>query len=244
MRGAATMRDERVIWHDAECGSYDADLPLWLELAAAQPGPVLELGCGTGRVAIALARAGHAVTAIDLDEALIGALVERARGLDLDARVDDARRLEVAGSFGLVAAPMQMLQLLAGPAERERALASAREHLAPGGMVAAAIVDDMPGEDGEAEPLPDVAEIDGWVYSSLPLEVVHRGDFILVTRLRQIVSPAGELTEEVDETLLAVVTAADLEAEAQAAGLRPAGRRDIPTTALHVGSTVVLLAGE
>ena len=60
--GMRAMRDEAVIWHDVECGAYAADLPLWRELAAGRSGPVLEIGCGTGRVALDLARDGHAVT--------------------------------------------------------------------------------------------------------------------------------------------------------------------------------------
>ena len=43
------------VWHDVECASYEADLDLWRELAAAARGPVLDHGCGTGRVALDLA---------------------------------------------------------------------------------------------------------------------------------------------------------------------------------------------
>ncbi len=50
---AVSATAERAIWHDAECGAYAADLALWEELAAAAGGPVLDLGCGTGRVALA-----------------------------------------------------------------------------------------------------------------------------------------------------------------------------------------------
>ena len=45
-----------VIWHDLECGSYGEDLPLWRSLAAEYGDPVFELGAGTGRVTLALAR--------------------------------------------------------------------------------------------------------------------------------------------------------------------------------------------
>ena len=50
-----------VIWHDLECGGYREDLPLWRALADRAGGPVLDVGAGTGRVALDLARAGHEV---------------------------------------------------------------------------------------------------------------------------------------------------------------------------------------
>ena len=46
-----------VVWHDVECGGYDADLPLWRELAREAGGPVLDVGAGTGRVALRARRA-------------------------------------------------------------------------------------------------------------------------------------------------------------------------------------------
>ncbi len=68
-----------VIWHDLECGGYVADLPLWRELARERGGPILDVGAGTGRVALDLARNGHEVTALDRDPELLDALRRRAR---------------------------------------------------------------------------------------------------------------------------------------------------------------------
>jgi hypothetical protein len=90
-------------------------------------------------------------------------------------------------------------------------------------------------------PLPDIAEHDGWVYSSQPLEATRVGDGIEVRRLRQRVSPAGELAEELDIVFLDEVRAAELECEALAAGLTTRERIEIPATDDHVGSTVVVL---
>lgn len=71
--------DPEVIWHDAECGRYTADLPLWRELAAAAGGRILDVGAGTGRVALDLAAAGHEVLALDRCDALLSALRARER---------------------------------------------------------------------------------------------------------------------------------------------------------------------
>ena len=72
------MISEAAIWHDLECGSYEADLDCWRTLAADYGGPILDVGAGTGRIALMLAELGHQVTALDLDQSLLAALSQRA----------------------------------------------------------------------------------------------------------------------------------------------------------------------
>lgn len=232
-----------VVWHDVECGGYTADLPLWEELANEAAGGILDLGCGTGRVALHLAKRGHSVTGLDLDAELVAACNERASG-SAHAVAGDARDFELEGDFGLVLAPMQLLQLLDDAEERVACLRCVAAHLIAGGRAAFAIVESMPEVAEDAYPLPDTREVDGWVYSSLPLGASRDAGAIAVSRLRQTVSPAGELSEEVDEVRLLLLSADDLEAEVPAARLRPAGRHAIDATDDHVGSTVVLLEKE
>jgi len=88
-----SARDISVIWHDVECGAYAADLPLWEELSAEAEGLVLDLGCGTGRVALHLARRGHAVVGLDTSPDVILALGDRAKELPVDSAVGDVRGL-------------------------------------------------------------------------------------------------------------------------------------------------------
>jgi SAM-dependent methyltransferase len=230
------------VWHDVECGAYEADLPLWEELADETGGPVIDLGCGTGRVAMRLASRGHRVLGLDTDAELVGILAERAGELPAEAEAADAREFELGASFGLALAPMQLLQLFGGAEARIACLGCMAAHLRAGGLAAAAIVDELPRSDGDSvlPPTPDVREVDGWIYSSLPLETALDGDAIVVRRLRQTISPGGELSEEVDQVLLQALDASTLEAEGEAAGLHPAGRREIPATGDHVGSTAVL----
>ncbi len=232
------------IWHDAENGAYSADLALWEELAEEAGGPVLDLGCGTGRVALHLARRGHATIGLDLEPELVAALAERAEGLPLRAVVGDARRFQLEENLALALGPMQLVQLLAGSAERVECLGCVASHLTPGGRVAMAIVERLPREPEGPPPLPDVREVDGWIYSSLPLDAVDIGAEIVIQRLRQTVSPAGELSEEENEIRIRTLAAEELEREGVEAGLVPLGRRAIPPTDLHVGSTVVLLGKE
>lgn len=237
-----------VDWHDVECGGYVADLELWLELARSRPGPVLDVGAGTGRVALHLARHGHDVTALDLEPELLAALAERAlsEGLRVFTIVADAAALpESERRYGLVLVPMQTIQLLASSAARSRFLAGARRCLVPGGLVALAIAVDLVGFDDDPAmlPPPDVAERDGWRFYSHPIAVRDRGGAMLLERLRQAVAPDGSVSTDGDITALARLSAAELEAEGEAAGLRPEPRREIPATSVHVGSVVVVLRG-
>jgi SAM-dependent methyltransferase len=236
--------NEAAIWHDVECGSYAADLRVWEQLADGCGDPVLELGAGTGRLAIHLARRGHRVIGLDHDEELIAAQRERAAGLPVTPLLADARGFELPEPVALAIAPMQLLQMLADQAERLSCLDSIAAQLLPGGRLAAAMVEGMP-EPEEGEPLlPDVREVDGWVYSSLPLEAVVGPEHIHVHRLRQRVSPAGELTDTPDEVTICTLTADQLEAEAAEVGLVPIERLYIDATVDHVGSTVVVLGEE
>jgi SAM-dependent methyltransferase len=229
-----------VAWHDAENGAYSGDLALWEELAAAADGPILDLGCGTGRVALHLARRGHPTVGIDLEPELIAALAARADGLPLRAVVGDARSFELAEEIALALAPMQLAQLLADSAERTESLSCIASHLRPGGRIALAIVENLPAAAEGLPPLPDVREVDGWVYSSLPLDAVDIGEEIVIQRLRQTVSPSGELSEAENEIRIRTLAAAELEGEGVEVGLKPLPRRRIAPTDLHVGSTVVL----
>jgi SAM-dependent methyltransferase len=242
------------IWHDVECGAYAADLPLWEELAERSGGPILELGCGTGRVALHLARRGHRVVGLDRDPTLIEAFARRASdfrhnrvGQDpaafsdhVEPLVADARDFELPEPIALALAPMQFLQLLDAD-ERIACLRCVAASLEPGGLLAAAIVERVETPAGALPPLPDVREVGGWIYSSLPVAATPVGDEIVLRRLRQTVSPAGELREEEDEIRLRTFATAQLGREAKQAGFELAGRRAIPATDAHVGSDVVLL---
>jgi SAM-dependent methyltransferase len=244
MSAAARPAREAAIWHDAECGSYAADLPLWEELAERADGPVLELGCGTGRVVLHLAQRGHETIGLDADAELLEALREGPAGLPVRTLLADARDFSLDGEAALVLAPTHLLQLLPDTAARLRCLRRVAAALRPGGLLAAAIIEEMPEPDGAPPPLPDVREVDGWVYSSLAVEAAVGPGEILVRRLRQTVSPEGKLSEVENLVRLVTFTAAELEAEAASAGLVPVERREIAPTELHVGSLVVVLGKE
>jgi SAM-dependent methyltransferase len=243
---ALTPAHLHVLWHELECGRYAADLPLWRELAAeAGGGPILDLGAGSGRVALDLARAGHDVVALDLDAVLLAALGTHAAdaGLAVETVQADARDFALGRRFPLVLAPMQTVQLLGGPDGRAGLLRGALDCVRPGGLLACAIADAFEGFDAEhtEPPLPDVLERDGWVYASHPVAVRPEADATTIERIRQTVAPGGARTAEGDVVRLDKLDGDGLEAEGVAAGFAAAGRRFIEMTDEHVGSEVVLL---
>jgi SAM-dependent methyltransferase len=238
------MTAASVIWHELECGSYAEDLALWRNLAAASGDPVLDVGAGTGRVTLELARHGHAVTALDLDGELLAQLAAGAGGLDVSTVVADARDFALETTFALCIVPMQTIQLLGGSRPRGAFLASARRHLRPGGTLAIALADELEPFDADGDPLvvaplPDVCERDGVVYSSRPTAIREFESGFVLERRRETVSVGGDLTVELDEVALDSVTADTVEQEGVAAGLRVSDRVQIPATDEYVASVVV-----
>jgi SAM-dependent methyltransferase len=234
-----------VIWHELECGAYGEDLELWRRLARQAGGPVLDIGAGTGRVTLDLARRGHRVTALDLDGELLARLRADADGLDVATVTADARDFSLHETFALCIVPMQTIQLLGDGTARRAFLDRAARHLRPGGVLAVAIADGLEPFDAEDElviaPLPDVCERDGTVYCSRPVAISERDGRFVLERRREIVTAAGELTVERDEVALHRVEPETLEREGAETGLTPAGRAIVPATDDYVASVVVML---
>jgi len=234
-----------VLWHDIECGGYDLDLPLWRELADHEGSPVLDVGAGTGRVALDLARRGHEVVALDSSAALLDALRDRAVGLHIATVAADARDFAIDRRFPLIIVPMQTLQLLGGAEGRGRFLTLARAHLAIGGLLAVALADALDAFDADHDepPTPDFREVGGVVYASRPVAVRDLGDRAAIERIREVVGRDG--TREVSDDVIELdrLEPEDLEDEAVPFGLRAEPPRRIPQTLEYVGSTVVMLRG-
>jgi SAM-dependent methyltransferase len=233
-----------VAWHELECGGYAADLDLWHELAAAAGDPVLDIGAGSGRVALALARAGHTVVAVDQDPALLAALDAQADGLSVTTACTDARELELGQQFALCIVAMQTIQLLDGAAGRTRFLRRARSHLRPGGLLAAALLpeafEQFDAADGDA-PDPERLLRGELRYASQPTALRIEPGAIVIERVRERRAPGTRATRATDVVRLDRVSVAELAAEAAGLGFTPEPAQAVPATADHVGSEVVLL---
>lgn len=114
------------------------DLTFWVSLAGKWGDPVLELGCGTGRVLLSLANAGYTVYGLDSDSAMLEFLRTRTPS-HLAARVNliqgDMSEFSLGIQFPLIILPCNTYSTLS-QATRIAALARIRQHLLPGGVFA------------------------------------------------------------------------------------------------------------
>jgi SAM-dependent methyltransferase len=123
------------LYHQHHTG-YQEDLPYWLTLADDAAGPVLELGCGTGRVFSQLRQEGIPVIGLDNDLRML----EYLKNLDPTAQVflADLTRFQLGRTFPLILLPCNTYSTLTA-AQRRDALACIARHLAPGGTFAASL---------------------------------------------------------------------------------------------------------
>jgi len=126
------------------------DVPFWKALALQAGGRVLELGCGTGRIALPLGRAGVKLVGIDRSEPMLQRAAQRLGRAGLRRRVrlvrGDIRHLPFAAGhpFATVLAPYGVLQSLLRERDLADTLAAIHRVLKPGGMFGLELVADLP----------------------------------------------------------------------------------------------------
>ena len=118
--------------------TYEDDLPYWLSLAEQQGGPILELGCGSGRVLLRLARAGFPVVGIDNDKDMLAVLEAQTGEGKVEFHEDDMTGFSLQQKFPLIILPCNTYSVLTKE-ERLSTLRSTADHLSPGGVLAVSI---------------------------------------------------------------------------------------------------------
>ena len=134
-------------WENAQTVAR-RDEAFWTRLAAAQEGPILELGCGTGRLTIPVARTGARVVGIDRSAPMLARARQRLRRTRLPALLlrGDIRHLPFRRRtrFDLVMAPYGMLQSLTSDRDLRLTIDAVKSVLRKGGLFAIDLVPDLP----------------------------------------------------------------------------------------------------
>ncbi len=227
-------------WYDLEHDQFDDDLQFYLDLSAGTGPDILEIGCGTGRVTVALARAGRQMTGVDRSAAML----ERARkrlaseSRDVQARVGyifgDARNLPdtINGPFSLAIIPLNTLAHVVTLRERLTLLDAMRRLLVPGGRL---IVDlDLHGPrrllDAAGQLLVQgIWPVEGMATDSNNVPIVSVSHFVTcsappsddilkVTHLYDIQEATGILRRSICQMELALLTRGEVEVSLDRAG--------------------------
>ena len=125
--------------YEAWSAEMTEDVPFYVGLARDADGPVVELACGTGRVAVPVARAiGRPVIGIDLEPAMLARarVAAATAGVELDLRLGDLRDFELDEPAALITCPFRSLLHLPTWADRRRTFERVAANLAPGGRFA------------------------------------------------------------------------------------------------------------
>jgi ubiquinone/menaquinone biosynthesis C-methylase UbiE len=120
------------------------DVPFWRRVASNAEGQVLELGCGTGRVTIPLAKSGVDVVGVDRSQAMLDRARTRAPRAVSFVRTDIRQLPFCRRSFSMVIAPYGVLQSLIRERDLKNTLDSVARVIARGGTFGIDLVPDVP----------------------------------------------------------------------------------------------------
>jgi SAM-dependent methyltransferase len=250
--------------YDLDLVDDPGDLDLWSALAAEAGGPVLELMAGSGRLAVPLAEEGHAVTAVDIDAAMLARARRRAEaaGPDAAARLKlvlgdvvglDLRPGDEAAAegrrFGLAFIALNSILLLPGRAAQRAAWEALAAHLAPGGVAAvdAWLPDahDLARYDGRLHleyhrPDPETGR---WVTKTAAAQHDAATQTVALTTIYEEGAPGEPAARWVRRDVVRLLTADELRGMAEAAGLEVelvAGGYDMEPLGPHDDRAIVI----
>ena len=222
--------------YDLDLEDDPGDVDLYLALAGRAQGPILELAAGSGRVAVPLAAAGHHVTAVDIDPAMLARARERAA----DAGVAPDRlelveadlldlRLGRDGGFKLAFIALNSIMLLATRDAQRAAMRVLANQLAPGGIAAVDVwlpdIEDLGRFDGRllhewVRPDPDADEPGVLVTKTGTAIHDAASGTVVLTAIYDAARQGGTTRRWVRQDVLRLVSADELAGFAEDAGLR------------------------
>ncbi len=174
--------------YDPWSASVTEDVGFYLEEARRSGGPVVELGVGTGRIAIPIAADGIRVIGVDSSRGMLDVCARRAAlaGVELDLRLGDLRKPPVRERVPLVICPFRSLLHLHADVDRRRAFASVRKLLRKDGRLVFDVF--RPGCD-------DMVETHGrWIEREPAIWERARWDTEARTLTLSVRGPQGEAT--------------------------------------------------
>jgi SAM-dependent methyltransferase len=165
VQAIATPYDRLARFYDWAAGEFDDDIFFYREMARRTDAPVLELGIGTGRVAVPLAEAGLEVHGLDSSTAMLEGARVRAERAGVSVRLSQADlcSYQFRERFGLICCALDSFLHLLTQERQIAALRLAREHLAPHGRIVLDLPTLTAGQWGAWEP------------GVRPLELVRHG---------------------------------------------------------------------
>jgi len=122
--------------YDISVPDWDGEIDFYLDLARqtqARGQAVLEVGCGTGRVAIRLAQEGAKVVGTDLSEEML--YIARTKNAEIRWVDGDMRTLDLGETFGLIIVPGHSFQFMLTPEDQVKALETFKRHLTSDGIL-------------------------------------------------------------------------------------------------------------
>ncbi|MFN3076206.1 MAG: class I SAM-dependent methyltransferase [Alphaproteobacteria bacterium] len=132
-------------WQDAE--RFEDHLPFYVDAAVDSGGPVLELGCGTGRLTLAMAKAGVVAVGLELSSFMLARAMEKCEGVSDEVRsrleflAGDMADFQLGRKFALVTIPFRGFQELLTTHDQRSALRCIHDHLAPDGRLVLDLLD-------------------------------------------------------------------------------------------------------
>lgn len=219
------IQEQKALLYDAHHAKFRQDLRYWKTLAHQSIAPVLELGCGTGRVLISLLRSGVNITGLDNNAAMLAVLRNHLSPDELghvQLLNSDMTGFEIPDRFGLIFCACNTFSTL-NSFQRTQALNRVVSHLKPTGCFAASLPNPSLLTDIEEQDYPELEDDFYHPQTGNPVQVyslmkIVDDQFILQWSYDHLL-PDGKVERTILETKQQILSVETYLSELEAAGL-------------------------